>query len=108
MKHYLQQSPDQPIQEKFCSGWKTDHYVTNVFVFVPDGTIPIAFFNVSGCVHDCQVVKWGGIYDKLGFMFKSNGEIFIQDSAFGKIDWQISIKSSQDFLFVDEIKFSCS
>ncbi len=31
------------IQEMYYNGWKADHYVTNVFVFVPDGMIPIAF-----------------------------------------------------------------
>ncbi len=49
----------------YYNGWKADHYVTNVFVFVPDGTIPIAFFNVPGSVNDSQVAKWGGIYEKL-------------------------------------------
>ncbi len=50
--------------------------------FVPDGTIPIAFFNVPGCAHDSQVAKWGGIYEKLESVYRSNGWICIVDSAF--------------------------
>ncbi len=85
LKLYLQKSPHQSIQEMFYNGWKADHYVTNVFVFVPDGTIPIAFFNVPGCVHDSQVADWGGIYDKLESVYKSNGGVCVVDSAFGNI-----------------------
>ncbi len=57
LKLYLQKSPDQLIQEMFYNYWKSDHYVTNVFVFVPERTIHIAFFNVPGCVHDSQAVE---------------------------------------------------
>ncbi len=59
LKLHLQKSLNESIQEMFYNDWKEDHCVTNVFVFVPDGTIPIAFFNVPGCVHDSQVAKWG-------------------------------------------------
>jgi hypothetical protein len=52
LKLYLQQSGKTEIQERFYNGWTHDHYVTSVFCFCPDGTIPIAFFNVSGSVHD--------------------------------------------------------
>ena len=89
----------------YYNGWKVDHYVTNVFVFVPDGTIPIAFFNVPGSVHDSQVAKWGGIYDKLESVYKSNGGICVVDSIFGKIDRDFLIKSSQDYLCSIETVF---
>jgi len=39
--------------------------VTSVFVFCSNGTIPIAFFNVPGSVHDCQVTYWGSIFPTL-------------------------------------------
>ncbi len=35
------------------------------FVFDPDGTIPLSFSNVLGCVHDSLVVDWGCIHQKL-------------------------------------------
>jgi hypothetical protein len=55
LKLYLQPSGNTEIQARFYNGWTHGHYVTSVFVFCPDGTIPIAFFNVSGSVHDSQV-----------------------------------------------------
>ncbi len=51
--------------------------MTNVFVFVPNGTIPNAFFNICGCVHDSQVAEWGGIYEKLESVYKSNDGICV-------------------------------
>jgi len=44
LKLYLQQSGNTEIQARFYNGWTHGHYVTSVFVFCPDGTIPIAFF----------------------------------------------------------------
>ncbi len=46
LKLYLQEAPNFYVQLNFYNGWTHDHYVTNVFVFAPDGTIPISFFNV--------------------------------------------------------------
>ena len=43
LKLQLQQSGNTAIQERFYNGWTHDHYVTSVFCFCPDGTIPIAF-----------------------------------------------------------------
>jgi hypothetical protein len=59
LKLYLQSSGNSDIQERFYNGWTHDCYVTSVFCFCPDGTIPIAFFNVPGCVHDSQVAEFG-------------------------------------------------
>ena len=69
-KLHLQASGNSDIQERFYNGWTQDHYVTSVFCFCPDGTIPIAFFNVPGSVHDSQVAEMGQIYQKLENMKK--------------------------------------
>jgi hypothetical protein len=61
LKLYLQQPRNFEIQEQFYNGWAHDHYVTSLFCFCLDGTIPIAFFNVPGSVHDSQVANLGGI-----------------------------------------------
>lgn len=39
LKLYLEQSGDAIIQNMFHNGWKHDHYVGNVFLFAPNGTI---------------------------------------------------------------------
>jgi hypothetical protein len=71
--------------------------VTSVFVFCPDGTIPIAFFNVPGSVHDSQVACWGRIYEKLGTVYQETGGKCMVDFAFGKVNRPFLIKSSQDY-----------
>jgi hypothetical protein len=61
------------IQECFYNGWMHDLYVTCVFCFCCDGTIPIAFFNVPGLVHDSQVTELEKIYQKLEQVYKTTG-----------------------------------
>jgi hypothetical protein len=73
LKLYLQQSGNTEIQEQFYNGWTLNHYVTSVFSFCPDGTIPIAFFNVPGSVHDSQVAELGKIYNELEHVYKTMG-----------------------------------
>ena len=66
--------------------------------FCPDGTIPIAFFNIPGSVHDSQVAHWGRVYDKLGAMYDETDGKCTVDSAFGKVNQPFLIKSSHDYL----------
>jgi hypothetical protein len=98
LKLYLQQSGNTEIQACYYNGWTHGHYVTSIFVFCPDGTIPIAFFNVPGSVHDSQVAHWGRVFDKLGAVYDDTGGKCTVDSAFGKVKWPFLIKSSQDYL----------
>ena len=48
LKLCLQQSGNATTQNNFYNGWTHDHYVSSVFVFCPDGTIPICCYNVPG------------------------------------------------------------
>jgi hypothetical protein len=98
LKLSLQQSGNTKIQARYYSGWMHGHYVTSVFVFCPDGTFPIAFFNVPGSVHDSQVAHWGRVYDKLGAMYNDTSRKCTIDSAFGKVNRPFLIKSLQDYL----------
>ena len=98
LKLYLQQSGNTEIQARFYNGWTHVHYVTSVFVFCPDGTILIAFFNVPGSVHDSQVAHWGMVYDELGAIYDETGGKYTVDSAFGKVNRPFLIKSLQDYL----------
>jgi hypothetical protein len=63
LKLYLQQLGNGDIQECCYNGWMHDHYITSEFCFCLDGTIPIAFFNNPGLVHDSQVAEFGKIYE---------------------------------------------
>ena len=73
LKLYLQQAGNGEIQERFYNGWTHDHYVTSVFCFCPDGTIPVAFFNVPGLIHDSQVAELGKMYQKLEQVYETMG-----------------------------------
>jgi hypothetical protein len=75
-----------------------DHYVTSVFCFCPDGTIPIAFFNVPGSVHDSQVGELGKIYQKLEKVYDTTGGRCCVDSAFSNLERDYLLKSGQDLL----------
>ena len=96
LKIYLQQSPCVKNQEHFYNGWTHDHYVTNVLVFCPDGTIPMTFYNCPGSVHDSQVAMWGNIYEKLEMVYEKYGAKCTADSAFKSVNAPYLIKSSQD------------
>lgn len=98
LKLHLQQSGNTAIQERFYNGWTHDHYVTSVFCFCPDGTIPIAFFNVPGSVHDSQVAELGNIYAKLEEVYNSTGGKCCVDSAFSNHKKDYLLKSGQDLL----------
>jgi hypothetical protein len=96
LKLFLQQLGNAIIQECYFNGWTHDHYITSVFCFCPDGTIPIAFFNMPGLVHDSQVAEYRNIYGKLEDVFQSTGAKCCADSAFGNMNRQYLYKLSQD------------
>ncbi len=76
----------------FYNGWTHDHCITSVFCFCPDGTIPIAFFNVPGLVHDSQVAELGRIYHKLEQVYKRTGGKCCVDSAFDNVERDYLLK----------------
>ena len=57
LKLLLEQTGDSIIQERYYNGWTHDHYVSSVLCFCPDGTIPICYINIPGCVHDSQIAS---------------------------------------------------
>ena len=62
---YLEQSGNYIIQNLFYNGWKHDHYVSNVFVFSPNGVVVACAANALGAMHDSTVSEWGHVYKKL-------------------------------------------
>ena len=45
LKVLIQKAGDNLVQNAFYNGWKCDHFVTNLFLFAPDGTIVAAIVN---------------------------------------------------------------
>ena len=82
-------------QNLFYNGWTHDHYVGGVFCFCPDGTIPIACYNVPGSIHDSKIAELGNIYEKLEDVFNRTGARCTADSAFSRTRAPFIIKSSQ-------------
>jgi hypothetical protein len=82
LKLYLQQSGSWVIQHIFYNGWKHDHYVGNVLVFVPDGTIAARALNAPGSLHESQISEWGGIYQKLQAAYELYEARCVVDYAF--------------------------
>ena len=59
VKILLQKAGDEKTQEAFYNGWKSGHYITNLFVFAPDGTIVMAMINCPGSMHDSELAAAG-------------------------------------------------
>ena len=101
LKLRIQQASTTEKQALYYNGWKHDHFVTAVMCFCPDGTIPMAFFNVPGAQHDSTVCELGGIYDKLQRVYEETGGACTVDSAFRVKNAPYLLKSSQQ-TFVGE------
>jgi hypothetical protein len=103
LKLILEQLSDGAlIQEQYYNGWTHDHYVTSVLCFCLNGTIPIAFVNIPGAVHDSQVAKYGDIYDNLKLVYVRDGGKRTIDSAFRNVSRDFLIKSSQELIHIDD------
>lgn len=54
LKLCLEKTSYSVIHDMFYGVWKSDDFVTNVFLFVPCRKIATAIFNAPGCMHDSQ------------------------------------------------------
>ena len=62
LKLTLQRPENERQQNNFYNGWTYEHYVTNLFLFSPDGKIICSYFNafvlgviVLGNCNDCCI-----------------------------------------------------
>ena len=101
LKTPIQQAGSSREQEYFYNGWKHNHFVTSVFCFCPDGTVPIAHMNLPGAMHDSTIADSGDIYNKLKKVYDKTGASCCVDSAFRTRNQPYIIKSSQ-ITFVGE------
>ena len=77
---------------------RCDHYVTSVFCFAPESAIPVAYFNIQGCLHDSTVAEWCYLYDKMERIYTEFRLKSVIDSAFSSANIPFLIKLAQDFL----------
>jgi len=95
LKMPLQQPGDPDVQRVFYNGWTHYTYVSNVFVFTPDGLIISCALNFPGCVHDSLVADYGNVYEKLKDHVDRFGGKGVGDSAFTSSRCPFIIKSAR-------------
>ena len=83
------------IQRMFYNGWTHGHYISNIFVFAPDGKIVMMTTNAPGCLHDSTLAEYGGIYDTLEAYFIKYNVRTVVDSAFSSCKNDYMIQSAQ-------------
>ena len=70
------------VQRLFYNGWKKKHYLSNIFVFSPDGKIRQASANSPGTYHNSKTAYESGIYNNLNELFYRTGGKIVVDTAF--------------------------
>mmetsp|Transcript_26532 Transcript_26532/g.41156 ORF Transcript_26532/g.41156 Transcript_26532/m.41156 type:complete len:394 (-) Transcript_26532:56-1237(-) len=95
LKLQVQQSRDYFVQKRFYNSWKADTFVSNIFVFAPDGRIVICALNAPGVLHDSKLADYGGVYRKLNKLYERYSIKCVIDSAFCTANNPCLIKSSQ-------------
>jgi hypothetical protein len=56
LKLRLERAGDQRVQNMFYNGWTHDHYVSNLFLFSPDGKIRACYINAPDAFHDSRTM----------------------------------------------------
>jgi DDE superfamily endonuclease len=96
LKLNLQQAGDGRVQNRFYNGWTHGHYITNLFVFAPDGLIISCLVNAPGSVHDSTLADWGNVYESLSKIYDENGGRCVMDSAFAALQHPCILRSSKN------------
>ena len=91
----LIQNPDSERKQNYLyNGWKHSHFINCVFVFCPDGKIPLCLLNAPGTFHDSTMADYG-IYQGIEHIYQLCGGKIVVDSAFNLSNADYLIKSSQ-------------
>ena len=97
LKLYLEQSKNSVIKYMFYNRRIHEHYVSNVFVFSPEGVIISYSLNAPRARHDSAIADFGGVYKKLSQFYYRCGGRCVVDSAFSRGHYPFLLKSCQDF-----------
>ena len=86
-------------QNLFYNGWKCDHFISNLFLFSPDGRIRASYINAPGSWHDSTLAIYSDTYNKIDSIHarerNRGGARVVVDSAFGSERRQSLLKSYQ-------------
>ena len=81
LKLLIHTSGDKVTDNAYYNGWTCDHYVSSLFMFVPDCTICFCVLNCPGSWHDSFVAHIGNFYATLKSKLPK-GFFVVADSAF--------------------------
>jgi hypothetical protein len=95
LKLKIQKSGNATVQSRFYNGWTHGHYITNLFIFAPDGLIIFAVINAPGSIHDSTLAEWGDFYKTMDLIYESCGGQCCMDSAFAALNNDAIIRSSE-------------
>jgi DDE superfamily endonuclease len=70
------------LQGRFYNGWLHGHFLTNLFLFTPDGRIRMCVINAPGSMHDSQLAMQFGVYNTIDAFYEEDGSRVVGDSAF--------------------------
>jgi hypothetical protein len=85
-KLYFESTTDLDEQSMYYNGWKSSHFITNLFVF-----------SIDGSLHDSTLAEWGGVYQELPDMYERTGGKCCVDSAFSTANNEFLIKSAENY-----------
>jgi DDE superfamily endonuclease len=101
LKLYFESTSDLDEQSMFYNGWKSSHFITNLFVFSCDGRCISAVLNAPGSLHDSTLAEWGGVYAELEDLYNRSGGKCCVDSAFSTVNNTFLLKSSENYSNAD-------
>ncbi len=96
LKLRLQRAGDQRVQNMFFNGWTHDHYVSNLFLFSPDGKIRACYINAPGTFHDSTMANMSMVYTVVDDVYHRLGSKIVVDSAFASDGRPSLYKSHQN------------
>jgi hypothetical protein len=96
LKIRLEKAGNPNVQNVFFNGWTHDHYISNLFLFSPDGKIRACYVNAPGTMHDSTMARWGNLYDKVDQLYATMGVKIVVDSAFASERRDSMYKSYQN------------
>jgi DDE superfamily endonuclease len=97
MKLFFESTSDQGEQGMYYNGWKSAHFITNLFVFSCDCRCISAVLNAPGSLHDSTLAEWGGVYAELEEIYNQTQGKCCVDSAFSAANNPFLIKSSENY-----------
>lgn len=94
LKIPIEEAWGNEAQGQFYNGWLHGHFLTNLFLFTPDGRIRLAVINAPGSMHDSFLAIHFGVYGEIDRMHAEDGSKVVGDSAFAGSGRRSIIKSA--------------